>query len=72
MSEEAKEMFVGIDTSRNNHQVSFLNPTKVKRDLKVGNDRTGFGELTEKLNSYKEEGYRIKVACEPTGHYWET
>jgi len=71
MTERTKEMFVGIDTSKNNHQVSFLNQTRVKEDLKVGNDRSGFEELIERLESYKEKGYRIKVACEPTGHYWE-
>lgn len=71
MTEETKEMFVGIDTSKHDHQVSFLNQTNVMEDLKVGNDRSGFEELTEKLNSYKDKGYQIKVACEPTGHYWE-
>jgi len=71
MTEKTKEMFVGIDTSKNDHQVSFLNQTNVKDDLKIGNDRSGFEKLTEKLNSYEKKGYRIKVACEPTGHYWE-
>ena len=71
MSEESKKMFVGIDTSKNNHQVSFLNPTKIKSDLKIENNKDGFEELTERLESYKEQGYQLKVACEPTGHYWE-
>lgn len=66
-----KEMFVGIDTSKNSHQVSFLNPTEIKKDLKIGNDREGFEELTKRLKTYRSEGYRMKVACEPTGHYWE-
>ena len=66
-----KEMFVGIDTSKNSHQVSFLNPTEIKKDLKIGNDREGFEKLTNKLESYRSNGYRMKVACEPTGHYWE-
>lgn len=66
-----KEMFVGIDTSKNSHQVSFHNPTEIKKDLKIGNNREGFEELTKRLKSYRSEGYRMKVACEPTGHYWE-
>jgi|GEM_PF-6775598 len=33
MSEETTKMFVGIDTSKNNQQVSFLNPTEVKKEI---------------------------------------
>ena len=68
---ESKQLFVGIDTSKKNHQVSMLNPTELKKDLRITNDRGGFEELTTDLNSYHNEGYEVKVACEPTGHYWE-
>jgi transposase len=68
---KSKNMFVGIDTSKNSHQVSFLNPTKVKKDLRIENNREGFDELTDRLETYRAEGYQLKVACEPTGHYWE-
>lgn len=68
---EKKKMYVGIDISKNNHQVNFLNPTRFKRDLKISNDREGFEDLTDRLSSYRDQGYEVEVACEPTGHYWE-
>lgn len=68
---ESKQLFVGIDTSKKNHQVSMLNPTELKKDVRITNDREGFKELAADLNSYHNEGYEVKVACEPTGHYWE-
>lgn len=66
-----KKMYVGIDSSKENHHVSFLNPTKVEEDLRIGNHQDGFETLTDRLTSYQREGYRIRIACEPTGHYWE-
>lgn len=68
---ESKQMFIGIDTNKNSHQVSFLNPTNIKEDLHIKNSREGFDKLTDKLNTYRSEGYQVRVACEPTGHYWE-
>jgi len=67
---EPKRMYVGIDSGKNKHQVSFLNPAEVKKDLKIGNDREGFTALTKRLKSYRQRGYQLQVACEPTGHYW--
>ena len=68
---KSKQMFVGIDTSKDSHQLSFLNPTEVKKDLRTQNNREVFDQLTNRLESYRSRGYNLKVACEPTGHYWE-
>lgn len=68
---ELKQIYVGIDSGKNSHQVSFLNPTEVKKDLRIGNNREGFDILIDRFKSYQSDGYQLKVACEPTGHYWE-
>ena len=66
-----KELFVGIDSAKEKHHVSLLNPSQVKQDLGIANDREGFEQLAEELNTYRNEDYQVTVACESTGHYWE-
>lgn len=66
-----KRLFVGIDTSKQGHQVSLMNPTKTKEDLYINNDQEGFDRLTKVLSQYREQGYQVTVGCEPCGHYWE-
>ena len=67
----SKELFVGIDSAKESHYVSLMNPTKVKKDLEIANDREGFEQLTDKLENYRSKDYQVTIACESTGHYWE-
>lgn len=67
----SKEMFVGIDSAKESHYVSLLNPTEVKKDLEIKNDREGFERLTDELSTYRSKDYQVTIACESTGHYWE-
>jgi len=66
-----KKLFVGIDTSKMGHQVCLMNPTKIKQDVYIENNRAGFDRLATILSQYREEGYQVTVGCEPCGHYWE-
>lgn len=66
-----KRLFVGIDTSKEGHQVCLMNPTKTKEDLYIKNDREGFNRLTKILRQYQAHRYQVTVGCEPCGHYWE-
>lgn len=67
----SKDLFVGIDSGKDKHHVSLLNPSRVKKDLEIENDREGFEQLAEKLNTYRSKDYQVTVACESSGHYWE-
>ncbi|MFQ5924044.1 MAG: IS110 family transposase [Anaerolineales bacterium] len=69
-------ILVGIDPSKQHHQVSFLADDPRRnghrpRQLTITNDHSGFQRLLDRLNTYQAQGDHVEVAIEPSGHYWE-
>lgn len=64
-------IYVGIDVAKDKHDCFITNSEGevLFKAFTIQNNRTGFDELYQKIQSIEKDKSKIKVGLEATGHY---
>ena len=64
-------IYVGIDVAKDKHDCFIINSDGevLFKAFSIANNRNGFNDLYQKIESVMEDVTKVKVGLEATGHY---